>query len=876
MANKPRAEKMRHEVAVQRFASPLRDAAPSALEEFWHNRHIYDRASNAHWTDGGPCNFSGRATCLVMDPLSPNLLYAGSAAGGLWKSENGGDSWSSCWPNALSQNIGAVAIDPDDHSRIICGTGEGNLSTASYPGSGIYISDDGGFTWQSFIWMQHKRRMSAEDRNAMPRRVASIAFSAKDPANGRRQIAIGSISNEEDLLGGLFLQQDNGSIVFVERWSSRPYNCYSAVFHPTKPGILYAGIEAGGAINGIWRSKDAGKSWEHLAQDVLAGERCGRISLAISQADPSVLYALVSSRSRRVLGVFRSRNGGDSWTDVTGTGLEEQGQLAFNNTIAIDPKNPDIVVCGAQGIFLSTKGGFEWRSISNDHRAVTSTKKNTRYVHPDHHAIVMPGGSVIYSANDGGVAKSTDMGETWTDASHGMNTVMFYAVDVSPANANIYGGGAQDNGTLMAGVNSGFGLLPEGRDQLSFVQVLEGDGGYLVFDQKQEELVFASSFETETRCHDPGRRWTRGLLSNTWRNASPEVPEAERDVLGLTVMALKPADGEARSKLFLGTNRLWWSRTHGRSWDRSEFSQFDGSAITAIEIANSRPSVMFVGTANGGIFRSADGGHVWSEDLAGPEIPNRVITQIETHPTNPDCVVVAVASTGRPAASLHGKLRPYSHVFQSLDGGRTWEDIDKGQLPNVVFNGLAFETRSPFRLFVAGDAGPWVLNPDRRWVSIAGDMPSAVISDIVYHTGSETLTAGTYGRGIWRMKVPRTFKVLPGNEVPDSDALLPTIEGYILDPHVPIPEPLTPEPGQKFNVFPRVTTFSCTKVKGAIGYSFECEDPLKHAQVKSSRGVPEAKMTLGGSGAYQWRCWALFPESRCSLPSRATKFLYRV
>src|SRR5204863_5239962 len=144
-------------------------------EYFWMNRHTYDRASNAQWEDKGPANFSGRATCLVVDPNEPKRLYAGSAGGGLWKSETAGASWTSCWPNALSQNIGAVAINPDT-SEILCATGEGNLSSASYPGSGIYISDDGGFTWRSFLYIPTKRRMSPEDREGMPRRVSSISF----------------------------------------------------------------------------------------------------------------------------------------------------------------------------------------------------------------------------------------------------------------------------------------------------------------------------------------------------------------------------------------------------------------------------------------------------------------------------------------------------------------------------------------------------------------------------------------------------------------------------------------------------------------------------------------------------------------------------
>src|SRR5437773_1907290 len=181
MGKEFRTERQRHEVAVQRFASPLRDAAPRALEEFWQGRHTFNRAANAHWVDGGPTNFSGRATCLAVDPRNSKRLYAGSAAGGLWVSENKGGIWKSCWPNSLSQNIGAVAIDPDNSARIICATGEGNLSTASYPGGGIYLSDDGGFTWTSLFWKPGKRRMPAEDRDRMPRRVSCIAFSAKNP-----------------------------------------------------------------------------------------------------------------------------------------------------------------------------------------------------------------------------------------------------------------------------------------------------------------------------------------------------------------------------------------------------------------------------------------------------------------------------------------------------------------------------------------------------------------------------------------------------------------------------------------------------------------------------------------------------------------------
>jgi photosystem II stability/assembly factor-like uncharacterized protein len=867
------AEKQRHEVAVQRFALPLRDAAPRSLEAFWNNRHTYRRAANAEWIDGGPSNYAGRATCLAIHPKNSKVLYAGSAAGGLWKSENEGATWTSCWPNGLNQNIGAVAIDPQD-SRIVCATGEGNLSTASYPGSGIYVSDDGGDSWRSFIFIPMRRRLTAEDRNSMPRRVSSISFSARDGA-GFHQVAFGSISNDEQMLGGLYLS-DTNQLNFVQKWSTRPYNCYSVVFHPTEPRTIFAAIEAGGAVNGIWRSTDGGRDWKQLKGGLPAGELCGRISLAISSKDPRVMWALISTRRRKVLGVFCSLTGGRTWENMAGSAFEHEKQLAFNNTIAIHPEEPRIVVCGAQHLFLTEDSGRKWRQISEDQPARSPSRRNSRYVHPDHHAIVLPGGSVIYSANDGGIARSPDLGKTWESYSEGMNTVMFYAIDVSPVNPDLYGGGAQDSGTLLAGVNAGVNspVAPRrgGKRAAEFTRVLIGDGGYVVFDSKEEELVFASTFSTETRCHEPGRRWTQGLRVTKWRNASPAVAKAERDVLGLTVMAVRPPARGRRRELWLGTNRLWRSRNDGRSWRPSLF-QFDGSAVTAIEIANADPDMMYVGTAHGGIYASRDGGIEWSSDLAGPEIPNRVITQIETHPRNASAVVVTVASTGLEGASLSGVSRPYSHVFASADGGRMWKDLDRGELPNVVFNGLAFETHPPFRIFVAGDAGPWVLNPDGRWVSIAGDMPSAVISDIIYHGKSRTLTAGTYGRGIWRMKVPRKFQVVDSDPNLDADALLPPIEGYFLDPAVPVPEPLTPAEGAVFNVFPRKTEFACSPVPGAMRYVFEAAT-IERFSVSRVSPVPSAELEMIGMGDYRWTCWALYPGGRCSLPSKAVGFRY--
>jgi hypothetical protein len=238
--------------------------------------------------------------------------------------------------------------------------------------------------------------------------------------------------------------------------------------------------------------------------------------------------------------VYRSGNGGGLWEKHEWKRGEEnpfdsEGQLAFNNTIAFHPDNPKIAICGAQNLFLTRDGGIHWEQISDGKRGLPAGQRNPRYVHPDQHAIVFAPGNVVYTGNDGGVArgsfnKNWEL-ESWRESSHGMSTIMFYAIDVSQANAGIYGGGSQDNGTLMAGVKDrGTGLRAPG--DTKFTQVLKGDGGYVVCDPVEEELVFASTFETTTKYHTPGQPWADGLFSELWPDASPRVSAAEADVLG--------------------------------------------------------------------------------------------------------------------------------------------------------------------------------------------------------------------------------------------------------------------------------------------------------------------------------------------------------
>ena len=277
---------------------------------------------------------------------------------------------------------------------------------------------------------------------------------------------------------------------------------------------------------------------------------------------------------------------------------------------------------------------------------------------------------------------------------------------------------------------------------------------------------------------------------------------------------------------------------------------FDGSPISAIEISEVDPRVMYVGTTKGGIFRSADAGATWCENLAGPDIPARAITSIRSHPARASTVVVTVASTGMSNSGVRlstGEYLPYGHVFRSYNGGAIWDDIDAGALPNVAYFSAAYETRPPYRLFVASDLGVWA-EIEGYWVHINGNLPNVVVSDLVYHHRDRTLTAATYGRGIWRMRLGRLALPRPKRGVRAGNA-----GALRVDPSIEIPvqrasvdRPTSRGAWSSFSL-------SVEPVAGAAGYQFEIVVPSTRTRLIQGSVEPTLTMfhTKGSHG--RWR-----------------------
>lgn len=691
-----------------RAAWPYRDADGDNLIEQRAKVTVAAAAvpANRQWESMGPTNIGGRATSAAVHPINPDILWIGAAGGGVWKSEDGGATWKNLWHKQDSLNVGALVLDPNNPDTLYCGTGEADLSADSYPGVGIYRSTDAGATWT--LWASAKQL-------GLPRRIGAIAI---DPFDSKH-IRIGGVAHDEGDPSGMFVTKDAGATWKRETFvSSQGYFCHAIVFHPQKQQCIFAGIFERGMKSGVWRSTDGGATWTQLRTGLPSPELFRRSSLAIAPSKPDTIYALASDGEEGVLGVFVSKNMGNTWSSIGGTHFVEEGQMSYNNTIAVHPTDPNHVLCGGVDLHRTTNGGSTWQQVT---RWNARRDEDSDYAHADHHCVLMPTAAPgrVYDMNDGGVDRSDDGGSKWQNRSNGLATIMYYDLDVAPSDARSFGGGTQDNGT---------NVTTDGKPDTQF-EILGGDGGWMVYHPQSAGKLFASYYNFHIY---------RFRGSQQPKNVSPNAPKSEQGSVWMCYITIDPNQPKT---VFTGSFRVWRSKTEGDAWTPVS-GNLDNSSITAIEVAPANSKFVYVGTESGGLFRSRNGGQTWSGNIAGSQMPGRTITRIETHPAKADTVFVTAAGTGQ------------SHVYRSTDGGVNWADIDNGKLPDVPHYAAVVPPDDANALYVANDVGVYVTNDGgNSWTTLTRNMPNVMVVDLVYHQGEGALYAATYGRSIWRIKV---------------------------------------------------------------------------------------------------------------------------
>jgi photosystem II stability/assembly factor-like uncharacterized protein len=688
---------------------PLREAPVEQLVQE-RKRVVADlpvASGAAPWESVGPSNIGGRATCIVCDPRNPDRIWLGTAGGGVWHSPDAGRSWTAQFDDQPTLNIGSLAVDPGHPDVLYCGTGEANQSADSHPGVGVFRSPDGGQSWHLLA--------PSEPTGLLPQRIGVVAV---DP-NNSDHLLVGGIGYRgrgaasgllDDAAKGLFASQDGG-----RSWDHLPfigknrYFCHDAKFHPERPGLIYTAVQTRGTNNGIWRSTDGGATWTHLTAGLPSPDRIGRISLGLALSDPNVLYALIERR-RKVLGVYRSEDRGNTWTSVGGAHFAREGQMSYGNAIAVHPQNPNHVLCGGVDLHQTQDGGRHWQQATR----WNVPRGEQLYAHADHHGLLMPAGQpgLVYDANDGGLDLSADGGKTWVNRSVGLATIMFYDLEVAAVDGKIIVGGAQDNGTLIT-----FSGQAD-----SYRRWTGGDGGWVVIDPRDKNHVFSSA---------------QNMVILRFRPEDFLVDVSPSEVLARPWMAFTTFDSRDTKTLFTGSVRVWRTHDDGDSW-QAVSDVLDGSSITALEVARADSRRIYAGTENGGFFRSTDRGSTWTDNLGDVVLPGRSITRIQSRADDADVVYATVANYGN------------GHVFRSGDGGLTWADADPGKLlPDVPFHSIAIPAAHPDTVYVCSDAGVFVSDND-GWANLTGNLPNVIVTDIVYHEADRTLTAATYGRSIWR------------------------------------------------------------------------------------------------------------------------------
>jgi photosystem II stability/assembly factor-like uncharacterized protein len=479
---------------------------------------------------------------------------------------------------------------------------------------------------------------------------------------------------------------------------------------------LFATVYEQGARNGIWRSDDNGASWKQLTKGLPAPASVHRTSIALAPSTPDTMYAIAADATENVLGVFRSTNRGESWTSIGGTYFKKEGQMSYGNCIAVHPADPKQVLCGGVDLHLTTNGGKTWSRATR----WDAVRGKPQYAHADHHALVMPASAPgrVYDANDGGMDYSEDGGVKWNNRSNGLAATMFYDLDVSQTDGTMFGGGAQDNGTI---------ITTDGNPG-KFFEILGGDGGWMIIDPKDSGHVFASYYNFNIS----------RLRGGKWVDVTPTMDDSEHNSVWMVYITIDPNDSQT---LYTASQRVWKTTNDANTWTPIS-GVLDGTAVSAIEVAPANSKYVYVGTEKGGFFRSTDGGATWSDSLAGAVLPGTICTRIDTHPKNAKTVMVTVGGAGN------------SHLFRSDDAGTTWVDADAGKLPDAPLQAIVIRPDAPDTILVAGDAGVYQsLDFGQTWASFAGDLPNTMFVDLVYQGKDKTLTVASYGRSLWRTQL---------------------------------------------------------------------------------------------------------------------------
>lgn len=684
------------------------------------------RSTHGEWEDLGPSDYTvsdtysgggiGRVNCIAFHPSNSNTMWIGTPAGGLWKTTDGGTTWTA-WTDAFASiAISGIAINYNNPDIMYILTGDGDGRNAA--SIGVLKSENGGFTWRQILSLN----------------VNDFEFGYKlvmHPTNPQVLYVVSTLGITKTSTGGNF-------------WA----NVYAGAavsdieFHPANPDTMYAATRH--IINSNWqqarfiRSTQSGASgsWMEIS-DPDFPDTSSRCAIAVSPSTPSTVYVVFGGQalpSGTYKGLFKSSDHGSTFTEQSSTpnilgpasdggGIEQQAW--YDLSIVVDPSNDQVVYVGAVNLWKSTNSGVHW-----DRQTWWLRNDVQPYVHADWHALEFQG-STLYAGVDGGVYKTADGGASWTELSQGLSNMQFYEIDI---HNGVYIGGTQDNGTNEAGVTN-----PQTHN------IMGGDGFGCTWHSGNDQIQYLSSQNSIARRQFGSNIFIWEVENGFW-NTDIKMHTTNTNYLFL----------DRDQELFRAHEVL----PPVYVWDSLKTSPLlsvysSPSDILGYSQGTSDPEVMYV-LNNWRLIKTSNlsaGDPTW-DTLPHPNF-GLALSDVVVDPNNTDRVWIT-----------YGGYQAGSKVYFSDDGGMTWLNIS-GSLPNVPVRCLVHHQGTNDDIYVGTEIGVFFRdNGLSDWIYFSNYLPKTIVSDLVI-SGSY-IYAGTFGRGLWRSN---TYSTCPLNLVltPEND-----------------------------------------------------------------------------------------------------------